>query len=236
MSPLARALARRRRLRGDRGAAAVEFALVSLLLFMLLFGIIEFGLAIRDKIAVTSAVRTGGRVASAEPKACDLGTTGCAPADAVTATPAGVSSMVLDTARATTAALTGVPQSSIQELWIYSAGADGKPAGGSFGSCSSECVRYRYVPDDPWTDPVTGNVVIGRFRYISGRWRSTDIDACPGGSANSVGVYLKVKHQFILGGIVGDTSIDLSDYSAFRFEPQPTLVGLPGATGCRATT
>lgn len=240
MSPLARALARRRHLRGDRGAAAVEFALVSLLLFTLLFGIIEFSLAMRDKIAVTSAVRTGGRVASAEPKACDLGSTGCAPADGVTGTPNGVSSMVLDTARATTAALTGVPESSIQQLWIYSAGADGKPAGGggfaNTSACRSRCVWYRFDPGYVWIDPVTGNRVTGRFRYQGGRWRSTDINACPGGAANSVGVYLKVKHQFILGGIIGDTSVDLSDYSAFRFEPQPTLVGLPGAAGCGSTT
>ncbi len=236
-SPLRRALARRAR--DDRGAAAVEFALVSLLLFTLLFGIIEFGLAIRDKIAVTSAVRTGGRVASAEPKACDLGTAGCAGADSVTGTPTGVSSMVLDAARATTAALTGVPDDSIDQLWIYEAAPNGRPTSGTLGtpsSCSTKCVWYRYQPDYVWTDPVTGETVVGRFRYQGGNWRSTQIDACPGVNGTSVGVYLKVRHQFILGGIIGDASVDLSDYAAFRFEPQPTLVGLPGSAGCGATT
>jgi hypothetical protein len=234
MSPLARALARRRRLRGDRGAAAVEFALVSLLLFMLLFGIIEFGLAIRDKIAVTSAVRTGGRVASAEPKACDIGASGCAvTSDPVTLTPVGNSSMVADTVRATMAALTGVPTSSIQELWVYAANAEGKPLStGSLSStsgCAAKCLWYKWDP--------TYDSGVGRFRYAGGGgWKQGQIDACPGLNATSVGVYLKINHQFILGGIVGGTSINLSDYSAFRFEPQPALVGLSGASGCAATS
>ena len=235
-SPLRRAL--RRRARDDRGAAAVEFALVALLLFTLLFGIIEFGLAIRDKIGVTSAVRTGGRVASAEPKACDLGSPGCG-SDSVMDTPNGVSSMVRDGALATTAALTGIPEDSIQQLWIYEAGADGHPTTATLGtpsSCTTKCVWYRYQPDYVWTDPATGLSVTGRFRYQNGSWRSTQINACPGVNGTSVGVYLKVRHEFILGGVIGGASVDLSDYAAFRFEPQPTLVGLPGAAGCGATT
>lgn len=51
--------------RKDDGAALVEFAVVSLLLFTILFGIIEFGLAFRDWLSVTSATREGARVASA---------------------------------------------------------------------------------------------------------------------------------------------------------------------------
>jgi hypothetical protein len=179
-------------------------------------------------------------VASSEPKVCDLGSSGCASADSVTGTPAGVSSMVLDTARATTAALTGVPDSSIQELWIYAAGADGKPAGGlaSTSSCSAKCVWFKYDPNFVWTDTsVTPNQqVTGRFRYQGGGWRSTDINACPGANETSVGVYVKVNHKFIVGGLVGGSSLNLSDYSAFRFEPQPTLVGISGSGGCAATT
>ena len=43
--------------RNDRGAAAVEFALVVPLLGMLLFGIITFGLGYSDKVALVNAVR-----------------------------------------------------------------------------------------------------------------------------------------------------------------------------------
>ena len=51
--------------RKDEGAALVEFAVVAILLFTILFGIIEFGLAFRDWLSVTSATREGARVASA---------------------------------------------------------------------------------------------------------------------------------------------------------------------------
>ena len=51
--------------RREEGAALVEFALVATLLFTILFGIIEFGLAFRDWLSVTSATREGARVASA---------------------------------------------------------------------------------------------------------------------------------------------------------------------------
>ncbi len=45
----------------QRGAVAVEFALVLPLLSMLLFGIVTFGFAFSDKIALVNAVREGGR-------------------------------------------------------------------------------------------------------------------------------------------------------------------------------
>ena len=51
------AFARLRHARGDDGAAAVEFALVSLLLFTVLLGIMEFSLLMRDNVAISSAVR-----------------------------------------------------------------------------------------------------------------------------------------------------------------------------------
>ena len=85
------------RLRGarstrDDGAAAVEFALVSLLLITLFLGIIEFSLILRDKVAVTSAVRAGGRIASAEPRLAGY-------ADPATNTPATITGLVPDPKR-----------------------------------------------------------------------------------------------------------------------------------------
>lgn len=52
---------RGKRRRQDRGAAAVEFALVLPILCMLLFGIISFGFGISDKVALVNAVREGAR-------------------------------------------------------------------------------------------------------------------------------------------------------------------------------
>jgi Flp pilus assembly protein TadG len=51
----------RPRARGDEGAALVEFALVSVLLFLLLFGIIQFGLVLSFKQDMTRAAAEGAR-------------------------------------------------------------------------------------------------------------------------------------------------------------------------------
>jgi Flp pilus assembly protein TadG len=47
----------------EDGAAAVEFALLLPLLVLLLFGIIEFGLAFNTRIQATNAAREGARMA-----------------------------------------------------------------------------------------------------------------------------------------------------------------------------
>ncbi len=50
-----------RRCRGDEGAGLVEFALISILLFTLLFGIISFGLMMSFRQDVTRAAAEGAR-------------------------------------------------------------------------------------------------------------------------------------------------------------------------------
>lgn len=52
-----------KRWRSNRGAIAVEFALVLLLLLLILFGTIEFGWAFFTKAVVTNAAREGARLA-----------------------------------------------------------------------------------------------------------------------------------------------------------------------------
>lgn len=56
---------RRASVQGDRGAVALEFALVLPLLVMLLLGIVTFGLAYSDHVALTNAVREGARFGAA---------------------------------------------------------------------------------------------------------------------------------------------------------------------------
>jgi len=50
--------------RGDRGAVAVELALVLVILIPLVFGIIQFGTYFNEKQGVHAAAREGARVAS----------------------------------------------------------------------------------------------------------------------------------------------------------------------------
>jgi Flp pilus assembly protein TadG len=62
-------------LRRDDGAAAVEFALIAPLLFMLIFGIIQFGIAWSQKEIFVQAAREGARYAAVacEKSACNAG-------------------------------------------------------------------------------------------------------------------------------------------------------------------
>ena len=51
-------------LRNERGAAAVEFALIAAVLFVFVFGIIEFGRLFSELEVLTSAAREGARAAA----------------------------------------------------------------------------------------------------------------------------------------------------------------------------
>jgi Flp pilus assembly protein TadG len=48
-------------LKNQKGTEIVEFAIVSILLFLLLFGIIDFGILLYDKAVITNASREGAR-------------------------------------------------------------------------------------------------------------------------------------------------------------------------------
>ena len=49
---------------GDRGAVAVELAVVTPLLLLIVCGIIDFGRAVEEQITITNAARAGARAAA----------------------------------------------------------------------------------------------------------------------------------------------------------------------------
>ena len=51
-------------LSGEKGASAVEFAIILPILVLLVFGIIQFGLVFNKYIAITHAAREGARLAA----------------------------------------------------------------------------------------------------------------------------------------------------------------------------
>lgn len=53
-----------RKVREESGASAVEFAIVSTVLFLVLFGIIQFGMAFNRSQGLEAAAREGGRLAA----------------------------------------------------------------------------------------------------------------------------------------------------------------------------
>lgn len=57
-------MSRRRSGAPDRGAVAVEFALLLPLLLLIIFGVIDFGRALNAQITLTQAAREGARLAA----------------------------------------------------------------------------------------------------------------------------------------------------------------------------
>ncbi len=71
-------MSRTKRRDGEQGAVAVEFAIIFPLLAMMLFGIIQFGIAFSQYEVYTGAAREGGRYAATRcAGAPDFSTTGC---------------------------------------------------------------------------------------------------------------------------------------------------------------
>ena len=68
---------KRARRRGERGQSLVEFSLVSLFFFILVFGIIDFGFGLHSWITVTNAAREGARYGAVQ--APSSGSSDCNP-------------------------------------------------------------------------------------------------------------------------------------------------------------
>jgi hypothetical protein len=71
MTMAAKTKARRRRSRGERGQALVEFALVGIIFFMMVFGIIDMARLFQSWVTVQHAAREGARYAITGQSACD---------------------------------------------------------------------------------------------------------------------------------------------------------------------
>jgi hypothetical protein len=195
---------------------AVEAALVTPLLLILVFGIIEFSFLLRDHVAVTSAVRTGARIAST---AAGTGPGSCTNLpDAPLCTPASSPALAQLGADAIQKAGSAMPEDSIRYILIYRANDKGYP--GADGnqtlpeSCAgiANCVRFTWRAGQD------------KFRYADGSWSSSTISACfPGTVAkplHAVGVAMVAEHQW-LTGLFGD-SMTLTDRASMNFEPLPT--------------
>lgn len=199
----------------ERGAVAVEAALVTPLLVILLLGIIEMSLLMRDTVSTTSAVRTGSRVASASagagPGTC------AASSNPPPCTPASAPAVAQVAADAIQRAGSAMPKDSIEYVLVYDANVLGypKPEGNRTLACSSNCVKY------VWDDG------LNKFRYASGSWNSASINACINDSGRqSVGVAMRARHNWV-SGFFGD-GVHLEERSVMQFEPLPNESCKPG--------
>jgi hypothetical protein len=112
----------------DRGAAAVEFALLLPLLLLLVFGIIDFGRALNAQITLTQAAREGARLdalgASNVVSRTQAAATGLSPVSVtVTACPANAGSGVNATVMASYTLTFVTPIAAISSLFGSSLGS-----------------------------------------------------------------------------------------------------------------
>lgn len=192
----------------QRGAVAVETALVTPVLIIVLLGIVELPMLIRDYVAVSSAARTGARVAASSPDAGN-----CVPNSAdVTPCPAnGVPNFVQIAADAVSRNGTALPPQSIKVVLVYKANAAGFP--GALTSMPASCAGVTSCVAYTW------NETAGKFKYSSGTWDSRTVNACFPSNVDSVGVQVIAEHQF-LSGLLG-ASLEMSEHTVMNFEPLP---------------
>ena len=199
------------RIRAERGAVAVEAALVIPLLMLLVFGMIETAVLLRDFVVTQSLARAGARVASAEPR---FGTV---------AGHNGGPSFAQDAADSVERAGASLPRGALDYIWIYQVGdASGNPASACPGT---KCVEYK------WNNLPAPN---GRFVYQGGSWSPSSINACLGDAgAQSVGVRIQVSHAWVLNFPFRDAR-KVSARAVMKFEPlQPDHTYAGVASGCK---
>ncbi len=192
----------------ERGSSMVEFAMVAVLLLMIVFGIVEFGLAFRDRLTIGNASQTAARVGSAvgnEPEADQV---------------------MLDALEQTLANLPSSGVGVVKYVDFYRANASGAPVGGCPGG---DCVRYFYdYVDGPgplcdW-NPCPGDDGSGGY---GGSWvpasRNVSI-----GNLDVMGVSVVFSHDWITGGLVPLPNVSCAsppgdcwvDTTTMRMEPQ----------------
>lgn len=193
--------------RGQGGVAIVEFAIVSGLLFMILFGIIEFGLAFRDRLTVSSSTQSAARVVASLGDNDD------------------VDFQMLLSLEQSLSTLPNAGVNTVRYVDVFQADNTGNP----IGDCASgdRCNRYIYKPDPlttcdwaPCPDPSKG--------YSSWKWAPDTRDvALP--DLDVVGVRVTFAHQWVTGGLIPLPKVQCrtigasdcwADTALMRLEPQ----------------
>jgi hypothetical protein len=187
---------RRKAILGDRGASAVEAAIVTPVVMVLLFGIIELGFVFKDYLAVAGAVRAGVRTASANPRTANFAQ-----------------------AAANKVAQTGGAMnfSDVQQLWVFKVDpTTNKTIGFTNYSDCSYCVKFKWDSGTKAFVPIIGG----------DSWASTAQNACSlsiGGPLDRIGVYLQLKHDPFTGLVL--QTIYISEASILSLEPIPVSSG-----------
>jgi Flp pilus assembly protein TadG len=165
----------------DSGAVAVETAVVSMFLIILMFGIVESSFLFKDWLSVSAAARAGARMGASQPRVANFAQ---ASADQVTN------------------ALSDLNPSNIQAVWVYkTTGITGSPP----ASCdsSSSCVPFTWNGSQLTTSSL-GN-------WLSTSQDACAGDVTTGTNLrDSLGVYVKYNHTSPLGFFFNNSIISQS--------------------------
>lgn len=195
---------------------AVEAAFITPLFVLMLVGLLEMSLFLRDGVAVSSAVRVAARVASASagagPGVCQAGS------NPPPCTPATAPAFAQAAADAVQRSGSAMPADAIKSITIYQANTAGypMPQGNTSMTCSTNCVTYVW------------DAALNRFRFGAGSWASSSVNACINDPAqDTVGVSLTARHSWVTG--MFGSGVDITQRSVMRFEPLAADQCLPGS-------
>jgi Flp pilus assembly protein TadG len=187
-----------RRQRSERGAVAVEAALVTPLLMLLVFGIIEMSLLMRDASGVTNQVRAAARIAATE-------------AGAGTPVSSSTPTLADDAVNAIQNAGSSMALSSVNWVLVYQANQYGYPmpaTNQTSVACTTNCIKYVWSTSS------------NKFVRSSGSWNTATVNACVNDpNRQSVGVAMSARHTWVTG--LFGAGVDVPARLMMQFEPLP---------------
>jgi hypothetical protein len=194
---------RKRRARGDRGAALVEAAFITPVFALLIFGMLEFGLAFRDYLTVANVSRDSARAASAygDDLYADY----------------NIIQVVRQSSK-------GFRPNEIRRLVVFDAGSvEGDITQTSHPAHA--CLTATIGIDGVCNVYDSGDMALAKSNF--GCKSNQDLDRfwCPSsrevrasGPPDYIGVYVNARHDFITG--LFGPGMNLTDVLVMRIEPQ----------------
>jgi len=193
---------RRRARDGERGAALIEAAILLPLFFMLVFGILEFGFAFRNYLTVANGTRDGARTGTTAGTVADSDHQVLqAIADSMSAMDQDDIEQIVvfratgpdDTVPTSCTLLGSAGQSGADACNVYT------PAQFSLAASQFDCGGPGTAPDDDWCP--------------------TDREVAVNGPPDYLGVWIKVKYDYITGLFPGG-GMTFTDTTIMRLEPR----------------
>lgn len=195
---------RARRARGERGAAVTEFVLIAPVLVLIVAAVFEFGLAFRDSMTLSNALRSGARVGSN----------------------AGRERLADYTIlKAVEAAMAEVPTSQIQRIIVYKASTTDSavpssclavtPPGGVNNVCNVYDPSSLALTEADFSGTTCSGTAPDRY------WCPVNRQAQQALGADYLGVWMEIEYDFVTNIFPGD-GITIRDRAIMRLEPRLT--------------